>query len=172
MSMEHIQAAIAKVTKHLAGHPQDALAQDAPALAVLESGLRCRAHGPEGASLVSDMPRWVGGGGGAPTPGWLLRAALANCDATLVAMRAAQLGIVLDKLEVSVASESDNRGVLGVDESVPAGPLSVRVSFRLAAPGIPAQQLRELVHWAERHSPVGDALRRSLSVETEIHVED
>lgn len=170
MGTEHIQQAIAKVSRYLAEHPQDARAQDAPAVAILESGLRCRAQGPNGASMVSDMPASVGGGGAAPSPGWLLRAALANCDATLVAMRAAQLGIVLRQLEVSVASESDNRGVLGVDDSVPAGPLRVQVSFRLSADGVSEQQLRELVQWAEQHSPVGDALRRSVPVCSQVLV--
>ncbi|SFM72177.1 OsmC family protein [Variovorax sp. OV329] len=168
MSTQRIQLAISQAAKHLADHPQDARAQDAPAVAVLDSGLRCQAQGPGGASMVSDMPASVGGGGDAPTPGWLLRAALANCDATMVAMRAAQLGIALSHLEVRVASESDNRGLLGVDDSVPAGPLSVQVSFRLAADGVPEEQLRELVHWAEQHSPVGDALRRSIPVQSEI----
>ena len=172
MSIERIRQAIGKATKHLAEHPQDARVQDAPAVAVLESGLRCRAQGPGGASMVSDMPASVGGGGAAPTPGWLLRAALANCDATLVAMRAAQLGIALRHLEVSVSSESDNRGVLGVDDSVPAGPLSVQVSFRLSAEGVSERQLRELVDWAEQHSPVGDALRRSVSMSSEVLVRD
>ena len=61
----------------------------AAAVAVLEGGgLRCRAEGPNGAVLVTDMPRPVGGTASAPTPGWMLRAALANCDATVIAMRA------------------------------------------------------------------------------------
>jgi len=172
MSIERIRHSIAEVTKHLAEHPQDAQVQDAPAVAILESGLRCRAQGPGGASMVSDMPAAVGGGGDAPSPGWLLRAALANCDATLVAMRAAQLGIELKHLEVSVGSESDNRGVLGVDDAVPAGPLRVQVSFRLSADGVSERELRELVHWAEQHSPVGDALRRSVSMSSQILVGD
>ncbi len=58
----------------------------------------------------------------APSPGWLLRAAEASCVATLITMRAAMLGIDLDTLEVTVDSVSDDRGLLGVDDTVPAGP--------------------------------------------------
>jgi uncharacterized OsmC-like protein len=168
MSIEHISRSLGQVAKYFAEHPQDALSQDRPAVAVLESGLRCRADGPNGATLVSDMPVPIGGTASAPSPGWLLRAALANCDATVIAMRAAQLGIVLSDLEVTVGSESDDRGLLGVTESVPPGPLRMRVSVRIAAEGASTQQLRELVQWAEKHSPVSDAVRRAVPVTTEI----
>lgn len=171
MTMERIRQSLDQVGAYLREHPQEALSRDAPAMAVLESGLRCRAHGPGGATLVSDMPAAIGGEGSAPTPGWLLRAALANCDATVIAMRAAQLGIVLGKLEVSVSSDSDDRGLLGVAEPVPAGPLNVRVTVRLSAPGASVDALRELVDWAEKHSPVSDAVRRVVPVATELVIE-
>jgi OsmC-like protein len=64
------------------------------------------------------MSRTVGGGATAPTPGWLLRAALASCDATAIAMDAARELVELTDLTVTVESESDFRGVLGVDDSV------------------------------------------------------
>jgi hypothetical protein len=41
-----------------------------------------------GIGRVLDLPSPVGGDGVAPTPGWLLRAARATCEATLTAMRA------------------------------------------------------------------------------------
>ena len=169
--MSDIKVSLSRAARYLADHPQAAISQDAPAVAVLESGLRCRATGPGSASLVSDMPATVGGEGSAPTPGWLLRAALANCDATVIAMRAAQLDIVLESLEVTVGSESDDRGLIGVGESVPAGPLGVRVVVRLSAPGASVEELQALVHWAERHSPVSDALRRAVPVDTRVVIE-
>jgi hypothetical protein len=62
-----------------------------------------------------------------------MRAALAACDATLVAMEAARDGMELTDLEVSVESESDFRGVLGVDPTVQPGPLAMCVGIRVAA---------------------------------------
>ena len=114
------------------------------------------------------MAESLGGGGSAPTPGWLLRAALAACDATVVAMEAARDGIELTDLHVSVESESDFRGVLGVDPSAQAGPLSVRVTIRLAAPDASEDQLRAIVERAESNSPVRDALAREVAMTTEI----
>lgn len=169
--MSDIKVSLSQVAKYLTDHPQAAISQDAPAVAVLESGLRCRATGPGAASLVSDMPATVGGEGSAPSPGWLLRAALANCDATVIAMRAAQLDIVLESLEVTVGSESDDRGLIGVGEAIPAGPLGVRVVVRLSALGASVETLQALVHWAVQHSPVSDAVRRAVPVDTRVIIE-
>lgn len=170
MSIEQIRESLDQVARHFIDHPEDAVSQDKPAVAILESGLRCRATGPHGASLVTDMPPAIGGTAAAPTPGWFLRAALANCDATVIAMRAAQLGIVLTQLEVTVGSESDNRGLLGVGDAAPAGPLGVHVAVRIAAEGASEQQLRDIVRWAEQHSPVNDALRRAVPVTMDVSV--
>jgi uncharacterized OsmC-like protein len=170
MSMQQIRKSLEKAARHLTENPRVSLTQDKPAVAVLESGLRCRTNGPNGATLVSDMAAFLGGTDSAPSPGWLLRAALANCDATLIVMRAALLGIVLTQLEVTVGSESDDRGILGVSDSVPPGPLSIRVSIHLAAEGASEVQLRELVRWAEAHSPVNDAVRRAVPVITEVSI--
>ena len=70
-------------------------------------------------------------------------------------MRAAQLGIGLTKLEVTVESDGDNRGMLGLDETVSAGASAMRTNVRIGADNAAPGQLEELVRWAERHSPVG-----------------
>ncbi|MFL5907538.1 MAG: OsmC family protein [Solirubrobacterales bacterium] len=165
--MESIRIAMEQASGKLTEHPDMAVATDAAATAVREDGLRFRVEGPNGA-LTSDMSKSVGGDASAPTPGWLLRASLAACDATLVAMEAARDGIELTDLTVSVESESDFRGVLGVDDSVHPGPLAVRVRVELAAPDATEDQLREIVRRAEAHSPVRDALVREVSMTTEV----
>src|SRR5204863_2800697 len=141
-----------RASNHLTEHPEAATGSDSAATAVREDGLRFRVEGPWG-SLTSDMAESVGGGGSAPTPGWLMRAALAACDATLVAMEAARDGIELTDLAVSVESESDFRGVLGVDPSVQPGPLSMRVEIRVAATNASDDELRAIVERAESRSP-------------------
>jgi uncharacterized OsmC-like protein len=110
----------------------------------------------------------VGGTATAPSPGWLLRASEASCVATLIAMRAAMLGIALDTLDVTVDSESDDRGLLGIDDAVPAGPLTSRVAVRLRAAGADPTELEEMARWGVRHCPVCDALERAVPVTTEI----
>jgi uncharacterized OsmC-like protein len=165
--MEAIRLAIEKASGHLAEHPEAAIGTDAAATAVHEGGLRVRVDGPNGA-LSTDMSTSVGGGASAPTPGWMLRASLAACDATTVAMEAAREEVELTDLSVSVESETDFRGVLGVDGGGDPGPRSVRVRIELAAPGASEEQLQEIVRRAEAHSPVRDALARQISMTTEV----
>ena len=167
--MESIRNAIEQASSYLAENPEAATATDSAATAVREGGLRFRIEGPWSA-LTSDMSKSVGGDASAPSPGWLLRAALAACDATLVAMEAARDGIELTDLQVSVESATDFRGVLGVDPTVNPGPLSMRVAYRLAATNATEDQLRAIVQRAESHSPVRDALVREVPMTTHIAI--
>jgi uncharacterized OsmC-like protein len=171
MSIENVRTSIEGAIQHLDEHPDEARYTDTAATASIEDTLRCHAIAPDGTVVRSDMPPSIGGGGAAPSPGWLMRAALANCDATLIAMRAAQVGVQLTRLEVVVDSESDDRGLLGMDDSVVAGPLSVRTRIRIAAEGSDQDRLREVVEWAEKHSPVADAIRRAVPMSTEVDLE-
>ena len=165
MSSVQIREAIEKVTKFLAERPEKARIKNAPATAALLEGLKFQVTGTEGESLATDMPKGVGGGATAPTPAWLMRAALASCNATCIALQAARREINVAKLEVTVSSESDNRGMLGLDANAPAGLQAMRVQVRISAPGTPAKQLDELVRWACSHSPVGCADTQSAQVE-------
>ena len=90
----------------------------------------------------------------------------------MIALRAAQLGIELKTLEVRVDSMSDDRGMLGMDDSKPAGPLNMKVSIRIGADRVAEERLRELIEWAEQHSPVGEPLNRVMPVEYAIEVAD
>ena len=120
--------------------------------------------------MHTDMVTSVGGENSAPSPGWMLRAATASCVATLIAMKAALDEVELGDVEVTVDSQSDDLGILGIDEGVPAGPLSVSVRVKLAAPGTDPEELRELVTWAHDHCPLCDLTKRAvpITLETEI----
>ena len=136
----------------------------------MEEDLRCRAIGTEGQSVITDMPKAIGGGGSAPSPGWLSRAAMATCDATRIALRAAELGIALDTLEVTVDSVDDDRGLFGVDSSVRAGSLSIRTRVKIGAHEIDDNSLREIVEYAVVHSPVADSCRSETPTSLEVTI--
>ena len=169
MTNEHIRSSIESAVAYLSEHPEEVRYTDSPATATID-GLTSTVEGTNGESLVTDMPGSVGGEDSAPSPGWLLRAAIASCDATLIAMRAAREEIELSTLQVTVDSESDDRGILGMDASVPAGPLSLRVHVKIAAPGVSADTLQELVEWADRHCPVSDAVQRAVPTTIDVQV--
>ena len=161
-----IRTAIEGASSYLTEHPDEASYTDSLATARVEDGLRIRVDGPNGESLLTDMPGAVGGGGAAPSPGWFLRAAVAACVTSLAVMRAAQLGIEGFTCEVEVDSQSDDRGILGLDASVPGGPLSMRIGFRMS--GAASDRLDEIANWAVEHCPVSDAVRRAVPVTVEL----
>ena len=172
MGQEEIKQALDAAIDYLTTHPDDAKYTDSPATASLSDvgGLKVDVTGPNDASMTTDMPTSVGGTNSTASPGWYLRAAEASCVATLIAMRAAQLDVPLTELEVTVDSESNDWGILGIgDGSVPAGPLSTRVAVKIrSAAEANATQLREIVDWAVEHCPVTDAVRRAIPMTVEV----
>jgi uncharacterized OsmC-like protein len=167
---ENIGAAIARATEYLTEHPEEARYTDSEAVAILDGGLRVTVRDPAGRTVQTDMPAGVGGSDMAPSAGWLFRAAIAACDVTLIAMRAAMLGVELSHVEVTIDSESNDHGILGIDESVPAGPLSLRTRARVGAKEADERSLRELVEWAIAHCPVCDAAKRAVPLTVDIDV--
>ncbi|CAN5281565.1 hypothetical protein BH18ACT5_BH18ACT5_16550 [soil metagenome] len=163
-----IRTAIEGARAYLTEHPEEAGYTDSLATARIENGLSIRVEGPNGEVLATDMPGAVGGGGSAPSPGWYLRAAVAACVASLAAMRAAQLGIEDFSCEIEVDSESDDRGILGLDPSVPAGPLAMRIGIRVSAKSTGTDRLAELARWAVEHCPVSDAVQRAIPVQLDV----
>jgi uncharacterized OsmC-like protein len=168
VSQDRIKEALAGAVAYLTANPADARYRDGAATATLRDGLVVDVAGPGGEALTTDMVTSVGGTGSAPGPGWIFRAAAASCVATLIAMRAAMLDVTLESLEVTVDSESDDQGILGIDPSVPAGPLSVRVAVGIRSPGTDPARLREIVQWGVDHCPVTDAVTRAVPTEVMI----
>ena len=147
MNAPEIRKAIEALTSAFAADPTKARAKNAPATAKLGDGLQCEVTGPYGARIVTDMPPAMGGAASGPNPGWFLRAALASCTTTAIAMRAAKLGI----------------------GDVSAALAAVRTKVRIrgdAPPGV----LRELAQWGDAHSPVGCTLRRMADCSLEVEV--
>lgn len=149
--------------------PAAARKANAGAMAVWHEGLRCEIAGPGAERATTDMPLAMGGKATGSNPGWLLRAGMASCTATAIAMRAALQGIELRKLEVNVESESDARCLVGIPDTDSALG-NVRMSIRIGADGVDAARLRELATWGEAHSPVSCTLRTNPPVAVEIDI--
>jgi uncharacterized OsmC-like protein len=175
MTVADIAAAQRRVTQVLRKRPSAGLSDDPPARVVWDGALRTRAVHNDGAALVTDMPAEIGGGGAGVTPGWLLRAALASCAVTRIAMLAAAEGLVLRTLEAEARSRSDARGLFGIDEAdgraVTPGPLDVQLHVRIGADGVGPERLRALVAASEPLSPITCALQTSVPVAMHIDVE-
>jgi uncharacterized OsmC-like protein len=163
-----IKESIENAVRYLSEHPDEARYTDSYARATLGEALRVEVEGPAGERVVADMPSGVGGRAEVPSPGWLFRAAIASCVASTIGMEAAREGVTLRSLEVEVDSESDDRGILGMDEAVPAGPLSTRIRIRARADGVEKGRLRELLERGAGRCPVCDATKRAVEVSLQI----
>jgi uncharacterized OsmC-like protein len=170
MSTASISDAIRKISDVFAADPERAHTKGVPATARLVDGLRFEVTGPSGETAFTDMPAALGGAASAPAPGWLLRGAVASCTATVVAMRAAETGIDLNTLEVTVESEADQRGLLGLDEEVSAAFATMRIRVRIGADGAAPDDLRALVAWGDAHSPVACTVRESPVTAVEVEI--
>jgi uncharacterized OsmC-like protein len=166
--MGEVKESIENAVRYLSEHPDEARYTDSFARATLGEALRVEVEGPGGLRLVTDMPAGIGGREEEPSPGWLYRAAIASCVASTISMEAAREGVTLRSLDVEVDSESDDRGILGMDEAVPAGPLSTRVRIRAAAEGVEEGRLRELLERGAGRCPSFDATRRAVDLSLEI----
>ena len=165
-----IRTALIATSDKLRRDPAKARARGNPAIARLRDGLQCEVSGISDESLLTDMPPALGGSGASVNPGWLLRAAVASCQATVIALRAAETNIVLTVLEVEVGSESDLRGMLGIDEGIRAGLSTLTVRVRIGAEGADPDRLRELVAWGEKHAPVMDTLLHPASITSQVDI--
>lgn len=173
-SMPSVAEALARVEAVLRRRPEAGIDADLPATARWHGGLHTRITHPHGHVLESDMPAELGGGAAQPTPGWLLRASVAACTATRIAMDAARAGITLDTLEVSTASRSDARGLFDLPDAdglaVSPAPFDLRMAVRIAARGVPAERLERLAAAGCDGSPMARALRDALPLAMHVEV--
>ena len=169
MNFKEIGAAVENVESYLRSQTDPGPAADLPATATIEVGLSCRIESPDGTAIYTDMPTSVGGSASANSPGWHLRAALASCDATLLAMRAARLGLKLGSIQVRVEASSDGRGMF-LDEGISAGSTDMQLTFTIQADGVSAAEIEALVQWVEAHSPVGTDISRAVELSSTLEI--
>ena len=169
MTRHAVRTALERVISVLSARPDAGKKPTSSATAVLGDGLSCKVTGARGESASTDMPKPMGGGGSAPTPGWYLNAAIASCAATGIAARASLQGIELEGVEVTVNSQSDTRGLLGCAD-VSAAMTDLKMNVVLSAKNATAAELEALVLWVEAHSPVSGALRAGASPAVEVQV--
>jgi uncharacterized OsmC-like protein len=108
----------------------------------------------------------VGGDGDVPCSADLLLAALAACQETTVRMVAANMGIDLEELEVSVEADWDPRGTLAMGKEFPIGLTGIRAHTRVVVgEDERGERAERLLRSAERYCVVLGTLRAGLPVE-------
>jgi len=111
-----------------------------------------------------DEPEALGGGNAAANPVEYALAALGSCQAITYRVWASQMGVKLDKVQITIDGDIDLRGFFGIDEGVRAGFNAVRIQVRLAGPEDPSRYA-QLAAAVDAHCPVLDLFRNPVPVE-------
>ena len=119
-------------------------------------------------TIRMDEPSALGGTDTAPNMVEVVLGAYGCCLTTGYVMNAAQRGIKLEGVEVSLKGDLDLRGFFGLSDKVPPGYTDVRVEVKINAPGATPQQVKDLHDHVEKTSPVGCILCRPLKVTTSL----
>ncbi len=96
----------------------------------------------------------VGGSGTAACSGDLLLGALAACAQITCQMVAAAMGIVTQRVEVTVEGDLDLRGTLGISKDVAVGFEQIRTRFEVEALDATPEQLDTLKRRTEQYCVV------------------
>ena len=89
--------------------------------------------------------------------------ALASCVTTSIIYHAAAKGIKLRSVESRLEGDIDLRGFLGISEDVSPGYKEIRINFKIDSDASP-EQLKELMDFAPKHSPVFSTIARAVPV--------
>jgi uncharacterized OsmC-like protein len=95
--------------------------------------------------------------------------ALASClNATLI-YHATARGVQIEELEIELEGELDLRGVLGLSDQVRNGYEGIQATFIVKADAS-REQIEELVHLAQKHSPVYDMVTHKTPVTAKVEI--
>ncbi len=128
------------------------------------TAVRMRGH-----NILVDGPPATGGDDTGPTPGDLIRAGLGAYLAINYAKHAPTFDVELTEITVNVETDIDLGSSAGLDVDTPPGFSAVRFETLLAT-NSPEARVRELVAFAEAHSPSLDDLTRGLPVEGQLTI--
>ncbi len=135
----------------------------------ITNGLTCEIQ--EGNwKFLADMPESIGGNNAGPTPGVYGRAALGSCLAIGYMMKAAEMDIVINHLEVEVQADYDDGALLGTAEkNIPPGYLEVRYSVNIECDA-PEEKIMQILNDADAHSPYLDVFSRGQKCRRQVHI--
>jgi uncharacterized OsmC-like protein len=109
-----------------------------------------------------EPPVLLGNNEGANPVEFLLHA-LAGCVTTTFVLHAMARGIAIKELSTELAGDLDLQGLLGLDDSVPAGYEQIRITMRVKA-DCSDEALDDLLAYAQQHSPVCNTVCRPVPV--------
>ena len=137
--------------------------------AVIHEGTNCHVQ-EKHFDIYTDVPPSIGGNGGAPTPGALVRSALTSCTAIGIKLWAARAGVQIDFVEVLLEGDVDARGEMGVDDDVAPGflDLQLKISVRTSAA---RKDVEAIINRSLKYSPLYDIYSCEQKIQMTLDIE-
>jgi len=154
---EKIKTSIERVKKTLMQRPSFGFGTGI-SKAKITNGLTCEIREGDW-KFTADMPEQVGGNAAGPVPGVFGRAALGSCLAIGYMMRAAEMNVPINSLEVEVQADYDDGALFGTSLNIPPGYLEVRYSVTVDSEATEEEVMRVLDE-ADKSSPYLDVFSR------------
>ncbi len=130
--------------------------------ATVDDGLFCQVE-EAGQCITMDMPKALGGDASAPNPSMVLRSAMSACVAIGIKQWAARRDVPIDRVEVTVATDVDARGQLGVVDDLTPGFEGIRLNIAVTSSS-PSNVVEDIVQETLKYSPLMDVFIRPQSV--------
>lgn len=114
--------------------------------------------------MRADQPYVLMGTDSAPCAIVSLLHSLASCLSISIVYAASRNGICIDKMSIVLEGDMDVQGILGLSDVIRPGLKKLEVHIDIDS-NAPAEQIREIVHYAQKHSPVLDTLINHMELD-------
>ena len=167
MNKDELRAAQAPLKQQYQEHPETALITS-HAKGDAGDGISCKLT-IGGTTLEAGLHAAAGGNGDQLCSGDLLLDALVACAGVTVKAVATAMGITLTSAIIEAEGDTDFRGTLAVDRSVPVGFKAIRLNFRLQSDAEEAS-LNKLIELTERYCVIYQTLKAGVAIETSLQL--
>jgi uncharacterized OsmC-like protein len=136
--------------------------------ASVASGTLCTVR--EGTYLSTfDVGKGMGGSGEGPSPSVVLRSAITSCVAIGIKLWAAQSGLSLREIRVTLETDVDARGQLGVARDVPPGFTQIRLAITIVSYER-REAIENIITHALKMSPLMDVMQNPQSIDLDLSI--
>ena len=120
--------------------------------------------------ITIDVGKAMGGQDAGPSPSTVLRAAFSSCLAIGIKLWASRDEVPMENITVTVETDVDARGQLGVCERVTPGFGAIRIGVAVQSDA-PEAAVESVIDKSLRYSPLIDVFRNPQSIETALTIE-
>lgn len=139
-------------------------------VASISSGTYCQIKEKDHV-LTADVSPSMGGEGRGPSPSMILRSAMTSCVAIGIKMWAAREDITVDGVEVTLETDVDAQGQLGVDDRIAPGFEGLRLGITVATTA-DEQIMKKIIEKSLKYSPLMDVFSNSHTIATKMNIVD